>query len=397
MKKITYIYKRILSALLVGTLLTGGIATVTHASQIQDAKDKRDEAQAKLNEVNKEIEKLNKAQSALQEQMNAYDEALVALLTDLTLLEEDIRYKEQEIEQAQKDLEEAEKREEEQYASMKLRIQYMYENGNKSIWSAFVESGNFNDVLNRAEYIEDVYSYDRNQLEEYQETVREVIDLKAMLDEEMIALGELKVNMKEQQGELENLLAASEAKMENMSAQVADASALAKKYAKTIKQQNQFIASEEARIAAEQAAQQQQQQNANNSTANNSGSLTGSSNPSYSTSVSGQDVVKYASQFVGNPYVYGGTSLTNGCDCSYFTQACFGHFGISLPRTSYAQRSSGQAVSYANAKAGDIICYAGHVAIYMGDGKIVHAANSRLGICYGSATYRTIVAVRRVL
>ena len=211
-KKFTYIYKRILSALLVGTLLTGGIGTVAYASQIQDAKDKRDEAQAKLNEVNKEIEKLNKAQNALQAEMEAYDEALIALLTDLTLLEEDIQYKEAEIEQAQKDLEAAEKREAEQYEAMKLRIQYMYENGNKSLWSTLVESGNFSDALNRAEYIEDVYQYDRNQLEEYQETVREVIDLKAMLDEEMIALGELKVNMKEQQTELENLLAASEAK-----------------------------------------------------------------------------------------------------------------------------------------------------------------------------------------
>ena len=106
--------------------------------------------------------------------------------------------------------------------------------------------------------------------------------------------------------------------------------------------------------------------------------VTGGSNPSYSTNVSGQDVVNYACQFVGNPYVYGGTSLTNGCDCSYFTQACFGHYGISLPRTSYAQRSSGQAVSYANAKAGDILCYAGHVAIYMGNGKIVQRVVSAM-------------------
>ena len=387
MRKRPYLYKRILSALLVGTLLLGGVGTATYASQLEDAKDKRDEAQKNLDKVNKEIEKLNKAQDELQEQMEAYDEELMALLTDLVLLGEDIDKKEAENHQAEDDLEAAEIREAEQYASMKLRIQYMYENSNQSLWTTLLASDNFTDALNRAEYIADVYQYDRNQLTEYQETVQEVTDLKAKLDEEMIALGELQVNMEEQQGHLENLLAESAAKMENMQEQIADASALAKKYAKTIKQQNQFIATEEARIAAEKAA----------TSAGNSGGVTGGSNPSYSTNVSGQDVVNYASQFVGNPYVYGGTSLTNGCDCSYFTQACFGHFGISLPRTSYAQRSSGQAVSYANAKAGDIICYAGHVAIYMGNGKIVHAANSKLGICYGNATYRDIITIRRVL
>jgi len=393
MKKRSYLHKRILSALLVGVLLAGSVGSAVYASQLEDAKDKRDEAQANLDKVNKEIEKLNKAQDELQAEMNAYDDALMALLTDLTLLSEDIDKKEAEIHQAEIDLEAAEKREAEQYASMKLRIQYMYENSNNtSLWTTLIESKSITDALNRAEYITDVYKYDREQLTAYQETVQEVIALKAKLDEEMIALGELKVNMEEQQKELENLLIASAAKMENMEAQVADATALAKKYAKTIKQQNQIIASEEARIAAEKAAA-----DAANKGNSGGGGLTGGSNPGYNTGVSGQDVVNYAGQFVGNPYKYGGTSLTNGCDCSYFTQACFGHFGISLPRTSYAQRSSGQAVSYANAKAGDIICYAGHVAIYMGDGKIVHAANSRLGICYGTATYRTIIAVRRVL
>jgi len=387
MRKRPYLYKRILSALLVGTLLLGGVGTAAYASQLEDAKDKRDEAQKNLDKVNKEIEKLNKAQDELQAQMEAYDEELMALLTDLVLLGEDIDKKEAEIHQAEDDLEAAEIREAEQYASMKLRIQYMYENSNQSLWTTLLASDNFTDALNRAEYIADVYQYDRNQLTEYQETVQQVTDLKTKLDEEMIALGELQVNMEEQQGHLQSLLAESAAKMDNMQEQIADASALAKKYAKTIKQQNQFIATEEARIAAEKAA----------ASAGNSGGVTGGSNPSYSTNVSGQDIVDYACQFVGNPYVYGGTSLTNGCDCSYFTQACFGHFGISLPRTSYAQRSSGQAVSYANAKAGDIICYAGHVAIYMGNGKIVHAANAKNGICYGTATYRDIITIRRVL
>ena len=120
-------------------------------------------------------------------------------------------------------------------------------------------------------------------------------------------------------------------------------------------------------------------------------------NPSFSSGVSGGEVVSYACQFVGNPYVFGGTSLTEGADCSGFIQSVYAHFGISLPRTSGELRSAGKEVSYANAQAGDIICYAGHVAIYMGNGQIVHASSPTTGIKYGTATYRTILSVRRVL
>lgn len=384
MRRRTYLYKRIVSALLVAVMLTAG-ATTAYADKIEDAKEARDEAQKKLDKVNKEINEINAAQEELQAEMDAYDEALMALLTDLTLLEEDIIYKQLEIEQAESDLAAAEEQEVQQYEAMKLRIQYMYENSDSSMWTTLVSSSGITDALNRAEYISNVYEYDREQLTEYQETVQQVVDLKAKLDGEMNEMEELQTNLAEQQGELETLIAESNERMDDIKSQLKNASALAKKYAKTIKQQNKIIADEQARIAAEKAA------------AANKGGLTGNLNPSYKTNVSGQDVVNYACQFVGNPYVYGGTSLTNGCDCSYFVKACFGHYGISLPRTSYLQRSSGQAVSYNNAKPGDIICYAGHVAIYMGNGKIVHAASKSQGICYGTATYRTIVAVRRVL
>lgn len=113
--------------------------------------------------------------------------------------------------------------------------------------------------------------------------------------------------------------------------------------------------------------------------------------------IAGNQIVEYASQFIGNPYKWGGTSLTNGADCSGFVQAVYSHFGIQIPRTSGAQRSAGQAVSYENAIAGDIFCYDGHVGIYMGDGKIVNAINSRRGIGILSATYDNIITIRRVL
>jgi len=112
---------------------------------------------------------------------------------------------------------------------------------------------------------------------------------------------------------------------------------------------------------------------------------------------SGQAVVDYACRFIGNAYVWGGTSLTNGADCSGFVQSVYKYFGINLPRTSSEQRSVGTAVSYADAMPGDIVCYDGHVGIYMGDGQIVNARNPKKGIGITPATYKTILTVRRVL
>lgn len=112
---------------------------------------------------------------------------------------------------------------------------------------------------------------------------------------------------------------------------------------------------------------------------------------------SGQAVVDYACQFIGNPYVWGGTSLTDGADCSGFVQSVYKHFGVSLPRTSGEMRGAGKGVSYSEAVPGDIVCYDGHVGIYMGDGQIVNAINSARGIGILSATYTSIITVRRVL
>lgn len=123
-----------------------------------------------------------------------------------------------------------------------------------------------------------------------------------------------------------------------------------------------------------------------------------SESSSSSSSGSGSSVVNYATQFVGNPYVWGGTSLTNGADCSGFVQSVYANFGVSLPRTSYEQQNAGTEVSYADAQPGDLICYGGHVAIYMGNGQIVHASNSRDGIKISdNAAYRTITSVRRLV
>ena len=111
----------------------------------------------------------------------------------------------------------------------------------------------------------------------------------------------------------------------------------------------------------------------------------------------GQDVVDYAVQFVGNPYVLGGSSLTNGIDCSNFVMRVYEAFGVSLPHNSYKLREVGYEVSASEIKAGDIICYQGHVSIYMGDGRCVHAANSEDGIKISPKwNYTHVITIRRI-
>lgn len=110
----------------------------------------------------------------------------------------------------------------------------------------------------------------------------------------------------------------------------------------------------------------------------------------------GEEIVNYAKRFIGNPYVYGGTSLTRGTDCSGFVMGVYKHFGVSLPRTSYSMRKVGRAVKYSDIQPGDIVCYSGHVGIYAGNGKIVNAINEQKGINFSSATHRRIITIRRI-
>ena len=129
-----------------------------------------------------------------------------------------------------------------------------------------------------------------------------------------------------------------------------------------------------------------------------SSSSSSSSNAATNSSSKGQQVANYALQFVGNPYVWGGTSLTNGSDCSGFTQSVYKHFGYSIPRTSASQRSAGKAVKWSERQVGDLICYSGHVAIYIGNNKIVHSSNPKDGVKITSpANYTTVLAVRRIV
>lgn len=396
MRKLQRRAKAVLALVLVVSL-TIGSSQVVYATSAQN---KKSEAEKNLNDVNKKIDNLENKKEEIEGELDTKNEELVNLMVDVGILEKEIDQNEKQLKQVKKDLKTAQKNEKKQYQAMKKRIKFMYERGDSAVISSLLESKSMADMLNRVEYFNEVYDYDRNLLDNYEKTRKQVEDLKAQVEDEKKELETAKDDLKQQQKQLETAMANLRSQQANADTQIANAKSLASEYQKTITEQNKIIQQQQAAAAASgQSSGGSSGGSGGTSKPNSNASVPGGNlNPPKTTNVSGSDVVNYAMQFVGKPYVWGGKDPNTGADCSGFTSYVYAHFGISIPSFSGAQRSCGQEVSYANAQAGDLICYAGHVAIYMGGGKIVHAKGTAYGIVGNdNATYKTIITVRRLL
>lgn len=378
-----------------------------YATTISDLQREKEKNESQLKDINKQISGYQGAQADISEEIEELDAEMIVLLTDIDMIEGAIADKEEEIVKTQADYDTALATKEKQYESMKIRIKFMYEQGDLSYLQLFMESASIGDMLNKAEYVERLYEYDRKLLDEYQQTVETVAALQDTLEEEKSELQTSKYELEEEQTYVEEVLAKKKEEYENYDVMLAKAKQEAAAYATKIKQETAQIKEleeeerrrqeEEARKKAEEEAALAKSQEAESAT--DSGSDTSESEkPTASTSSGkGQEIANYACKWVGNPYKAGGTSLTDGADCSGFVWAVYKAFGYSLPRSSYAQSSAGKGVSYSEAQPGDIIYYGGHVGIYIGNGQIVHASTERTGIKKESATYRSIITVRRIV
>ena len=451
--------KKRIVCLTLALMMTATQVVSVSASREDELREEQAATSAQLDATYAQIDQLYSAKQQLQDEINSLDANLVNVMVSIQTLEGDISNKEADIQQTQADLQKAQNAKDKQYAAMKQRIQYLYEKGGNEAWFQMMMSAdNLSELLTKAEYTQKMYDYDRQSLEKYANTITQVTNLGNQYQQEKAELEGMKQEYESESVNLQNQIDTKKANSADCDNEIAYAQEMANEYANLIQEQQAEIEQLEAeRIAAEEEARRQAEAEAaaaaaaaeqedqtvydeegnevdadeaaengdtvydeegneidpSESTSDSSddveydeyGNVIDSDNTvdpdsvstsSSSSSGSGSSIVDYATQFVGNPYVWGGTSLTGGADCSGFTQSVYAQFGYSLPRTSYEQQNWGTEVSYADAQPGDLICYGGHVAIYMGNGQIVHASNSRDGIKISNdATYRTILSVRR--
>lgn len=404
MKKRKKLHTRAMAVMLIVCLSFSIQASATEA----DLKKQQKETQRQLDEVNNQMKSIEGQRDAVLSEIASLDSELMDLVMNLEMLEADLEMKQEELTQAETDYEAAKRQEEDQYEAMKLRIQYIYEEGETGYLAMLLEARSFADFLNRQEYALEIHKQDREMLTAYQEIKEQVEELRDQLEQEKADMETVQDEYEEEKAEVERTLSQKKAQEADYETKLANAKAKAKEYTNKIKEQTAQLKKleEERRKKEAAAAAAAAAANSNKATGTITNGATSAGNAGSGGSSGGGAVVggnsskgagiaNYALQFVGNPYVSGGTSLTNGADCSGFTWAVYQHFGISIPRQSDAQGCGGKSVSYSEAQAGDIIYYGGHVGIYLGGGRIVHASTQKTGIKTENATYRPIKSVRR--
>ena len=355
--------KKVSSMILAVTLACTMTVTPVLADEVSDLKQKKQETQ---NQV-----------SDLQTQLNS-------LMTKISDLENDLIETGEEISQTEEDLKTAQEEQEQQYAAMKLRIKYMYEEGTGTATvEKVLTSGDISSVLTQAEYSQQVHSYDRDKLEEYVATVQKVEDLKTTLETKMADLQETQTEYDAQKDELNTTITEKSSEIANLDVKIDEAvKKAAEEAAKKAAEEAAKKAAEEAaaKKAAEEAAKKNNSSssssnrnnssNSSSSSSSSSNSSSSSSSPSYSAD-KGSIIVNAAYSQIGVPYVWGGTTPGVGLDCSGLVQYCYRQAGISIPRTSGAILAAGTIVS--NPQPGDICWTSGHVAIYIGGGQMIEA------------------------
>ncbi|MCI9676899.1 MAG: hypothetical protein HFH06_14290 [Lachnospiraceae bacterium] len=404
-KKKNKIYKNFILILSFAVLAAVYPSLTVKASTVSGIQSNIDDINEQLGRINDEIAAAEDEQDLIQEAIDDLNSEIHNTMTSIGLLEDEITQKEAEIadkqtqiEATEAEYEAAKQREEDQRASMEAQTRMLYENGDDSYLNALLKGKGLGDILNSMDYIERVYEYNKRMLIEFMETKELVLELWNQLEAEKASLEQDRQNLEadkrvleEQKANLDVLLEQKRRESANYEAEISRLRQEAAVSKKQLQQEQKRLKELQAALAA---------QNRKPSTV----TPPAPANTDYTSVINsasggdlGKQIANYACQFIGNPYVSGGTSLTSGADCSGFTYRVYADFGYSLPRTSTQQRSAGTGVSYDEAQPGDLICYEGHVAIYIGNNLIVHASSSRTGIKISNAQYKTILSVRRIV